>query len=112
MTVEVTGQTTERQPLIVGTKETPPFAIKRDGEWRGISIDLWRALMGSLGWSYEFRELELAELLEGVEKGSLDAAVGALTITASREGVMDFTHPYYSTGLSIAVATHRGNYFL
>lgn len=111
-TGEIMGQMTEGGSLVVGTKETPPFAIKTDGKWSGVSIDLWRDIMNALGWRYEFRELDLPELLDGVEKGSLDAAVGALTITASREAVMDFTHPYYSTGLSIAVATDRGNYFL
>jgi ABC-type amino acid transport substrate-binding protein len=31
--------------LVVGTKHSPPFAIKNpDGEWTGISIELWRHL--------------------------------------------------------------------
>ena len=30
-------------------------------------------------------------------------AVGALTMTAEREAAFDFTHPFYQTGLSIAV---------
>jgi len=29
--------------LVIGTKETPPFAMKGpDGKWTGISIDLWQ----------------------------------------------------------------------
>jgi ABC-type amino acid transport substrate-binding protein len=91
--------------LVVGTKQAPPFAIKHpDDTWRGISIELWRSIATELGLTYELREFDLQGLLDGVKTGSLDLAVAALTITAEREKVMDFTHPFYTTGLSIAVA--------
>ena len=33
------------QPLIVGTKEAPPFSMKSsDGQWTGLSVDLWRQI--------------------------------------------------------------------
>jgi polar amino acid transport system substrate-binding protein len=40
-----------------------------------------------------------------VSEGSLDAAVAALTVTGPRHRVVDFTQPFYSTGLGIAVAS-------
>ncbi|WP_342640884.1 transporter substrate-binding domain-containing protein [Rhodoligotrophos ferricapiens] len=90
--------------LVVGTKEAPPFAMKTaSGEWEGISIDLWRRIAEQLGWRYDFQEKTLADLLKGTADGSLDAAVGALTITADREKHLDFSQPFYETGLSIAV---------
>jgi ABC-type amino acid transport substrate-binding protein len=90
--------------LIIGTKEAPPFSIKQpDGTWVGISIDLWTTISAKLGLEYELRELDLKGLLEGVRDGSLDAAVAAMTITAEREAILDFTHSFYSTGLGIAV---------
>lgn len=99
--------------LIVGTKEAPPFAMKRpDGTWYGISIQLWQMIARDLGVTYTFKEMELQGLLKGMRDGTLDAAVAALTITAEREEQMDFTHPFYSTGLGIAVArTNRGSLF-
>lgn len=99
--------------LIVGTKVTPPFAMKKeDGTWHGISIDLWREIMDELGIDFEWRELDLQGLLNGVTTGSIDAAVAALTITAPREKEMDFTHPFYRTGLSIAVQAPGDKRFL
>jgi len=99
--------------LIVGTKVTPPFAMKKeDGTWHGISIDLWREIMDEVGTEFEWRELDLQGLLNGVTNGSIDAAVAALTITAPREKEMDFTHPFYRTGLSIAVQAPGDNRFL
>ncbi len=91
--------------LVVGTKEAPPFSMKTDdGAWTGISIDLWRRIAAELDLPFEFREADLQGLLDGVADGSLDMAVAALTITSEREKVMDFTHPFFQTGLGIAVA--------
>lgn len=90
--------------LIVGTRQAPPFSMKGgDGGWSGMSIDLWREIARDLNLQYEFREVDIAEMLKGVQDGSLDAAVAALTITAERERVLDFTQPFYTTGLGIAV---------
>jgi polar amino acid transport system substrate-binding protein len=92
------------QPLIVGTRQAPPFAMKQpDGTWSGISIDLWQAIAAELHLTYTIQELDVPGLLTGVQEGSLDAAVAALTITAPREEVCDFSHPFYTTGLGIAV---------
>ena len=101
------GQGVGGRKLVVGTKEAPPFSIKKpDGRWSGISIELWETIARKLNLSYEIRELDLQQLLDGVRDGTLDAAVAALTITSGREGQLDFTHPFYSTGLGIAVPAH------
>jgi ABC-type amino acid transport substrate-binding protein len=93
--------------MIVGTKEAPPFAMKGpDGKWTGISIELWEDLATKLKWKYKFQEMDLDHLLAGVTNGSLDAAVAAISVTSDRERVMDFTHPFYTTGLGIAVVAH------
>jgi polar amino acid transport system substrate-binding protein len=95
--------------LVVGTKVAPPFAMKaEDGTWRGISIDLWRRIASQTHLRYRFQETTLNGLTEGVAEGSLDAAVAALTVTAPRHRVVDFTQPFYSTGLGIAVAAGAG----
>lgn len=90
--------------LIVGTKEAPPFAMKEpDGSWTGISIDLWRRIADELHLRYRFKEVPLDELITGTAAGRLDAAIAAITITAPRLGIVDFSEPYYHTSLGIAV---------
>lgn len=112
MSAEVGGQQNLPSPktLIVGTKEAPPFSMKTtDGQWTGLSIDLWRRIAAQLDFKYEFRELALKQLLDGVTDGTLDAAVAALTITSEREKDFDLTHAFYTTGLGIAVAGKAQN---
>jgi hypothetical protein len=92
-------------PLLrVGITEVPPFVIQEEsGNWRGISIDLWTDIAEKAGYRYELQPLPFEQLLPALEAGTLDVVVGALTMTAEREERFDFTHPFYQTGLAIAV---------
>ncbi len=93
-----------KKKLTVGTKEAPPFSMKdNDGRWTGISIDLWRQIATELNLTYEFRELDQYNLLKGLTNGSLDVVVTELTITPERLDRFDFTYPFYTAGLGIAV---------
>lgn len=101
-----------QRPLAVGTKEAPPFAMRRpDGTWTGIAVQLWKRVAADLGLKYEWRALPLEGLLNGVADGSLDAAVGAISVTAEREEEMDFSHPFHTSGLGIAVSTRTEGWF-
>ena len=104
---EAREQTTASAPrkLVVGTRHAPPFAIERDdGSWTGVSIDLWRDIANRLHLDYELRESKLSEMLPGLGDGRFDAVVAALTVTAEREKGVDFTHPFHTSGLGIAVS--------
>ena len=94
-----------QRELVIGTKEAPPFAMKAaDGTWQGISIDLWRRVADQLHLRYRFvEEPDVQGLIDGVAAGKFDVAVAALTVTAGREQILDFTQPFYATGLGIAV---------
>lgn len=94
--------------LIVGTKHSPPFAFKNpDGQWTGISIEMWKHLTDELNLEYEFRELSMEEMLADLSSGKLDAAVAAISVTADRSERVDFCHPHFSTGLGIAVSVEN-----
>ncbi len=100
---------TPADPLRVGTREAPPFAMKTEtGDWTGLAIDLWREIAADLGVDFTFQEVSLPEMVDGVAAGRLDAGVAALTITAERERRVDFTHPFFTSGLGIAVRDTGG----
>ncbi len=96
-----------QREIVVGTKEAAPFAMKSaDGAWTGISIDLWRRIADEKKLRYRIVETEtVPQLIEGVRDGKFDVAVAALTVTAAREETLDFTAPFYTTGLGIAIAS-------
>lgn len=105
----VGGRSVPRLPereLIVGTKDAAPFAMKdTDGKWTGISIELWRRVAERLGIRYRLVELDTVQaLVDAVATGQVDVGVAALTVTAQRREQMDFTQPFYATGLGVAVA--------
>lgn len=94
----------EQTSIKVGITEVPPFVMQtEDGEWEGISIDLWTQIADGMDQNYEWVPLSFSDLLKQVESGEIDVAVGALTMTSEREARFDFTHPFYQTGLSIAI---------
>ncbi|WP_088330614.1 transporter substrate-binding domain-containing protein [Lacimicrobium sp. SS2-24] len=100
--------TSPDEPLVIGTKIAPPFVIKKDnGELGGISIELWQQVAAQMGVGYRFEEAELEELISGLQSGRFDASVAALTVTAKREAKVDFSHPYFTTGLAIATSKEK-----
>jgi ABC-type amino acid transport substrate-binding protein len=103
------GPTTPRE-LVVGTKEAAPFSMKSpEGEWTGISIDLWRRIAEKQKIKYRFQEEESVQaLIDAVAQSKVDIGVAALTVTADRETMLDFTSAFYSTGLGIAVPATTG----
>jgi ABC-type amino acid transport substrate-binding protein len=75
-----------------------------DGAWSGISIELWRLIAQNLGLKFRLvEEPTVQSLVEHTARGDCDLSVAAITITAERERSVDFTQPFYSTGLGIAV---------
>jgi polar amino acid transport system substrate-binding protein len=100
----------KQREIVVGTKEAPPFAMKSpEGEWSGISVDLWRRIAGKQNLKYRFQDLDtVPALIDATAAGKVDVAVAALTVTAGREEMLDFTSAFYGTGLGIAVPATTG----
>jgi ABC-type amino acid transport substrate-binding protein len=91
--------------LKVATRQVPPFAIQ-DGElWRGITVELLERVSAAGPYRVELEAYDLDVMLDAVADGTVDAAAAALTITSEREQRVDFTHPFFSSGLGIAVAS-------
>ena len=95
---------TGQAQLTIATRVAPPFSFRdTDGEWTGIAIEMWAALADELDLDYRLEEASIADMIGGTGDGRFDAAFAALSITPAREEQVDFTFPFYSTGLGIAV---------
>lgn len=96
----------DQTPLRVATKEIEPFVFV-DDELSGFSIDLWEELARRAEFEYEFVVVDsVTEQLDAVAAGEVDAAIAAISVTQAREEVVDFSFPYFDSGLGIlAIST-------
>ncbi len=108
------GAPFEGQTVIVATKPLVPFVFVDDDAadgsgLRGYSIDLWTELALRLGVETEWVVDEtVTEILDRTRAGDADVAIAGISMTAERETFLDFTHPYYDSGLQVATATSSG----
>ena len=88
--------------LKVAIKPLEPFVMGSGSNLQGFSIDLWREIADRLQLKYQFVEVTtVSDQLAAVENGSADVAIAGISITADREGKVDFSYPYFNAGLQI-----------
>ena len=90
----------------VAARICPPFVMNDAGQFSGISLFLWVKIAEQLDLEYSIEQYRLNEMLEAVTQGKADIAVSCLSMTQEREEIIDFSHPFYETHLSIAVKQH------
>lgn len=98
------AQSTSEEELVIGTRVVPPFVIEENGEYSGLTIHLWEHIASEMELNYRFEETSISDMINGAADDTYYASASALTITADREELVDFTHPYIVTGLGIAVS--------
>ena len=102
------GASAAPDKLLVGTISKPPISMKSaDGQWEGLSIELWHRVVQKLGVQYELREYKsIGEIAAAVENRELDV-ITAVVVTERTEMIMDFSNPYLRSGSIIAVAAEN-----
>jgi len=98
--------------LRVGVLSDPPFVKAQAGGYSGFSIDLWERAAAEKGWKFHYEEFkDVTSLLNAVHEGKIDIAVSDLTITSERWKLVDFSHPFYNSGLQIMINEKRKHAF-
>ncbi len=89
----------------VGYRATPPFVTRdEDGRFTGMAAELWKEIAEGLDIKATYVEYPtVADLLAAVRAKELDVAVGAISITEDRAEVVDFTQPWFDSGLRVMV---------
>lgn len=92
------------QVLTLNTVTRPPFSMVEDGKETGFSIELMQEIARRMEWQLEVNRLDaFSQMLGEVRAGEADLAAANISITASREAVMDFSQPVFESGLQIMV---------
>ena len=95
-----------QQILKVGTEPSfPPFEMQaEDGKgFAGFDIDLFKAIGKESGLKIQFQGMPFDGLIPALQSKNIDAAISGMTISPERAQTVDFTRPYFQSGLAIAV---------
>ncbi|NEP09903.1 MAG: glycine betaine/L-proline ABC transporter substrate-binding protein ProX [Symploca sp. SIO2C1] len=97
----------EGKTLKVVTQRFEPFVTYEQREYGGFSIELWEMIANEIGVDYQLYGVNsIAKLLDDVKRQEADVAISAIGMTSERETGVDFSLPYYSTGLQILVSAN------
>lgn len=99
------GSAFAASPVIVGhDANMMPFAFQQGGNSHaGFDIDLWSAIAKKKNLDYSFETVVFKEIISGLRTNKIDVAASAITINEERAKLIEFSKPYYHSGLQILV---------
>ena len=100
----------ESEPLRIAVYDLAPYgSVGPDGEFQGVSVELWRRVAEEFGRQYRLTPVaQMDAILSGLEQGRFDAAIGAITITPERAARVDFSYPAHRSGVAVALRKEAG----
>jgi len=99
-------QAQEKTVLKIGSDTAyAPFEWQdtQSGEYIGFDMDLIKALAEEMGCEVKIESMTFDGLIPALQSGTIDAAISAMTIKKKRLEQVNFSEPYYKSGLIIAV---------
>lgn len=90
---------------VVSDNSFVPFEFMEDGELVGFDIELITAVAEEAGFEIdgEIQTTNFDGIIPGLQTGQFEIAVAGISITEERKGTVDFSDPYYESGITIAV---------
>ena len=83
----------------------PPFDTTDDrGKLTGRDVDLVNAIAEDQGFTVQWENLQFDGLIPALQAGNIDIIASGMSINEKREKQVDFSDPYYDSGLVVAVA--------
>ncbi len=90
--------------IVIGVEDQlQPFGYESGGRYEGFEIDLWRAVAAEAGLRYEFKPMSPGEMIKALESREIDAGLAGLSIKQNRKLRVEYTTPYFSSGLVLVV---------
>ena len=78
-----------------------PFSFKDKTEYAGFDIELWLQISKHLEQDYIFEPMPFQDIVPALEAGSIDIAIAAIPATSTRAERVEFTIPYFRSGLRV-----------
>jgi polar amino acid transport system substrate-binding protein len=92
--------------LIVGTASGyyPFEMVDKKNELVGFDVDIAKAIAKDLGVQVEFQNYAFAGLIPALQANKIDMVLAGMTATEKRKETVDFSDPYFISGLGILVS--------
>ncbi|MCC2597422.1 glutamine ABC transporter substrate-binding protein GlnH [Pusillimonas sp. MFBS29] len=94
----------DKELLVATDTAFVPFEFKQDGKYTGFDIELWEAIAQEAGLKYSLRPMDFNGIIPGLQTRNVDVALAGITIRDDRKKVIDFSDPYYESGLALLVS--------
>ena len=82
-----------------------PFEMmnQETGEMIGFDMEIIAEVAERAGFDYDLQTMDFNGIIPALQTGNVDIAIAGITITDEREQIVDFSAPYYDSGLRILV---------
>lgn len=82
-----------------------PFEFRdpETGQYTGFDMDVIHAVAKRAGFKIDLKTMDFAGIIPALQAHTIDIAIPSITITAQRAKVVDFSDPYYDSGLKLLV---------
>ncbi|WP_156289846.1 transporter substrate-binding domain-containing protein [Oceanobacillus salinisoli] len=97
---ESSGETKQEITVAV-VQDYPPFEYKVDEELTGFDVELVEAVAEEAGLTVNWNIMKFDGIIPALQANQVDAAVSAIGIREDRLEVVDFSDPYFESGLSL-----------
>ncbi|WP_296932729.1 transporter substrate-binding domain-containing protein [uncultured Marinobacter sp.] len=88
-----------------------PFEMmdQETGEMIGFDMEIIREVADRAGFEIDLNTMDFNGIIPALQTGNVDIAIAGITITDEREEIVDFSDPYYDSGLRILVRESNGD---
>lgn len=98
----------KRGTVRVGISLFMPWTMKDDsGQLSGSEIDIAKKISQDMGVKPEFKIYNWEDIIPALEKGEIDVIISGMTITPARALRINFSRPYFDSGISLATNTEK-----
>jgi glutamine transport system substrate-binding protein len=82
-----------------------PFEMmdQETGEMVGFDMEIIAEVAERAGFEYDLNTMDFNGIIPALQTGNVDIAIAGITITDERSQIVDFSDPYYDSGLRILV---------
>ena len=109
---QASSSSSSQKVLKVGSSiDFAPFEFQDEGQtqYQGFDMDLIRAIGKEMGYDVEIQNIGFDGLIPALQAKNIDVIISGMTINDERKQNVEFSDPYYQSGLTMVVRDSEQN---